>query len=212
MGPVGPDGFYAQNVQKALQNAGVEVVVVDVLKGSKMPEQIGSILSEVESLSSCIALGWGSGGCAIERKFANSQIFRDSIVSWVNKGGRFIVQGERPEQYGNWPAWFGKSWKSSDYIRSDYICNGKSDDDIHWCQWYHKAKGAIVTGRYNVKAVLVSGVAPEENLFRDIDTDESEDESAVTLGKHGEGLVSFIGDVNAEDETCDIMAIIARGK
>lgn len=212
MGPLGPGEFYAQNVQKALQCAGVEVAVVNVLKGSKVPEQVGSILSEVEKFSSCIILGWGSGGCAIEKEFGNSNIFRDKIVSWVNSGGRFIVQGERPQGYGNWPEWFGKTWESSDYYRTDYACNGKSENDIHWCKWYHKAKGAITTTRYNAKAVIISGVAPEDNLFNDIDDDIDEGQSAVAVGKYGEGSVSFFGDVNAEKKTCDIMAIIARGK
>mgnify|MGYP006931569430 CR=1 FL=1 len=43
---------------------------------------------------------------------------------------------------------------------------------------------------------------------RDID----EGQSTVSLGKYGEGSVSYFGDVNAEEKTCDIMAIIARGK
>ncbi|KAK1733119.1 hypothetical protein QTG54_016257 [Skeletonema marinoi] len=225
MGPLGPGEFYAQNVQKSLQYAGVEVAVVNVLKGSKVPEQVGSILSEVEKFSSCIILGWGSGGCDIETEFGNSKIFRDKAVSWVNSGGRFIVQGERPQGYGNWPEWFGKSWESSDYFRTDYACNGKSDNDIHWCKWYHKAKGAVTTTRYNAKTVMLSGVAPEDNLFSTSDDSRSYSlvpmmsgrdieggQSAVAVGKYGEGSVSYFGDVNAEDETCDVMAIIARGK
>eukprot|EP00985_Skeletonema_marinoi_P017253 scaffold9385_cov93-Skeletonema_marinoi.AAC.1 len=128
MGPLGPGEFYAQNVQKALQYACVEVAVVNVLKGSKVPEQVGLILSAVEKFSLCIILGWGSGGCDIETEFGNSNVFRDKAVSWVNSGGH-------------------------------YACDGKSDNDIHWCKWYHKAKGAITTTRYNAKAVMLSGVA-----------------------------------------------------
>lgn len=209
MGPCGPGEYYAKDVQKALENAGVEVAVVNVLEGSKVPEQVGSILSVVETFSSCIALGWGSGGGRTEHQFGNSNIFRDKIVSWVNRGGRFIVQGERPEGYGNWPAWFGKSWKSSDYYRTYLECNGKSDDDIHWCKWYHKAKGYAAAGTYSAKAVYLSGVSPEDNLYSDCD---DEGQSAVAVGKYGAGSVSFFGDVNAEQKTCDIMAIIARGK
>ena len=224
MGPLGPGEFYAENVQNALQYAGVEVVTVNVLKGSTLPEQVGSILSEVEQFSSCIVLGWGSGGCDIETEFGYSNVFRDKIVAWVNRGGRLIVQGERPQGYGNWPAWFGKSWESRDYFRTDYACNGKNDADIHWCKWYHKAKGAITTQRYNAKTVMLSGVAPEDNLFSTSDESRSYSlvpmmsgrdieggQSAVALGKYGEGSISYFGDVNAEEETCDIMAIIARG-
>ena len=225
MGPLGPGEFYAENVENALRYAQVKFAMVNVLKGSKFPEQIGTILSEVENLSSCIVLWWGSAGCDIEIEFGNSSIFRDKVVGWVNGGGRFIVQGENPQRYGNWPAWFGKNWESSDYVRTDYVCNGKSDADIHWCKWYHKSKSAVTTKRYNAKAVLLSGVAPEDNLFSTSDESRSyslvpmmggreieASQSAVSLGKYGKGSVSYFGDVNAEEETCDIIATIARGK
>lgn len=210
MGPLGSGSFYAEKVQKALHNAQVEVAVVNILKGSKVTEQIISILSEVESISSFIALGWGSHASGFESMLQamiqtplSSQDFGEAIVPWVNKGGRFIVQGVNPNNFSDWPKKFGKSWKGSGFSRSDYVCNGKSDDDTHWCKWYHKAAGAITTASYNAKAALIS----EDNLFQDIETSES----AIALAKYGEGSISFFGDVNSEDETCDIMAIIARG-
>ena len=215
MGPFGPGSFYTKGVLKALQKARVEVAVVNVLmKGST--KQVGSILSEKECFSSCIALGWGSGDSdfdsiiqAMLHTPLASEHFGKIIAPWVERGGRFIIQGENPHRFSGWPKWFGKSWKgSSDNGCTDYVCNGKSDDDIHWCKWYHKAEGAITTGRYNVTAASISGVAPEDNLFRDTDTDES----AVALAKYGKGSISYFGDANAEDATCDIMAIIARGE
>mmetsp|Transcript_11043 Transcript_11043/g.16267 ORF Transcript_11043/g.16267 Transcript_11043/m.16267 type:complete len:288 (-) Transcript_11043:154-1017(-) len=225
MGPLGPGEFYAQRVSSALADAGVEVAAVNVYKGSNLPEQIASILSKVHRFTSCIALGWGSGGTDIEMEFGESQDFREKIVNWVEGGGRFIVQGENPQRYGNWPEWFGKTWTSADYYRTDHVCHGKSDNDVHWCKWYHRARGAITDSHnYNVKAVLLSDVASEDNLFgtseesttyslvphmsgRDVD----EGKCAIALGKCSEGSVSFFGDVNAEEDTCAIMAIIARG-
>ena len=225
MGPLGPGEFYTQNVQQALRGAGVKFATVNVYKGSGLPAQVGSALREVDRFTSCIVLGWGSGGCDIEKEFGNSEEFKELIVPWVQKGGRLIVQGENCQYYGNWPEWFGKTWTSSDYYRTDHICHGKNNNDLHWCKWYHKARGALTTSRYNVKAVMLKDVDPEDNLFgtssesrsyslvpmmagQDID----EGLCAIAVGKCGEGSVSFFGDVNAEDDTCNIMSIIARGK
>lgn len=72
---------------------------------------------------------------------------------------------------------------------------------------------------------MLKNVDPKDNLFgtssesrsyslvpmmagQDID----EGLCAIAVGKCGEGSVSFFGDVNAEDDTCNIMSIIARGK
>ena len=213
-----PGEFYAENVQKALRNAQVQVSVINVLKGSKIPEQIGSILSELEKLSSCIVLGWDEIG-ELENEFGTSHMFREQLLTWVDRGGRFIVQGEHIQENGHWPAWFGKSWEASEYSRTTFSCNGKCDDDIHWCKWYHKAKGAVTTDRYNVKANMLAGVTPEDNLFGTTNESKSPSgwniqagQSAIALGKYGDGLVSCFGDVNGEEKTCDIMAVLARGK
>jgi hypothetical protein len=212
MGPSGPPLFgdetwndlgeyLLEPVQEALQNAGVKVATIDVQKGSKVPEQVGSILSEVETFSSCIAHKWGCGGLPIEYEFLNSKIFREKIVSWVGSGGRFIVKGSKLRG-GNWPAWFGKYWKFDSYYRTDLECNRS-----HWCKWYYKAKGSIAFAQ--AKSVMLRGVAPMDNLFNCCNF---EDQCAVAVSKYGEGSVSFFGDVNKEKEICDIMAIIARGK
>ena len=71
---------------------------------------------------------------------------------------------------------------------------------------------------------MLMNVAPEDNLFSTLDETKSYSlvpmmsgqdieggQSAIALGKCVDGSVSFFGDVNAEDETCDIMAVIARG-
>ena len=173
--------YLLEPVQKALQNAGVKVATIDVQKGSKIPEQVGSILSEVETFSSCIAHKWGCGGLPIEYEFLNSKIFRDKIVSWVNSGGRFIVKGGELRG-GNWPAWFGKYWKFDDYYRTDLECNRS-----HWCKWYYKAKGSIAFAQ--AKSVLLRGVAPKDNLFNCCNF---EDQCAVAVSMYGEGSVSWM--------------------
>ena len=77
MGPC-PGAFYVEGVQRALEMARVEYVIIDLLEGSRNPEQVGSILTEVGRFTSCIVLGWGSGGCDIEVEFGESKAFRIS--------------------------------------------------------------------------------------------------------------------------------------
>jgi len=230
MGPTGPDSFYLTNVKASLERIGLNYVVVDVTKGSDVPKQIGSILSNVvPTFTSCIVLGWGSGGTKTELEFGRSNLFRRDITAWVhNNCGRFIVQGENPTRYGNWPSWFDKpTWKTSQYIRTSHVCNAKDENGIHWCsKWYCTAPGAIVTDNsYNVKAVLIDGVDPGDALF--VTGTESKSKSlvpsmaghhieqsmcAVAIGKYGKGSISYFGDVNAEDDTCSIISIVARGE
>jgi len=228
MGPSGPDSFYVTKIKASLERIGLQYVVVNVIIGSNIPKQIGSILSEVSTFTSCIALGWGSGGTSTELEFGRSNSFRRDITSWVrNNCGRFIVQGENPTRYGNWPSWFDKpTWRTSQYMRTSHVCNAKNENDIHWCsKWYCTAPGAIVTDNsYNVKAVMLDGVDPGDALYAT--GTESKSYSlvpsmggqdiergmcAVAIGKYGKGSVSYFGDVNAEDDTCSIISIVAHG-
>lgn len=74
----------------------------------------------------------------------------------------------------------------------------------------------------------MTGVATEDTLFGEqvyIEEDlevaeglEVEERLAakerlvvVAIGKFGDGTVSFFGDVNAQETTCTIMAVIAHG-
>ena len=70
---------------------------------------------------------------------------------------------------------------------------------------------------------MLSGVAPQDNLFGTTGDsvlislvsgmagqDIEEGQCAIALGEFGGGSVSFFGDVNAEESTVQIMAVIAR--
>ena len=76
-----------------------------------------------------------------ERQFAECREFRECIVPWMKKDGRLIIQGERPESYGDFPKWFGKEWSEDEYRRTIHACHAKADSDAHWCKWYHGAPG-----------------------------------------------------------------------
>lgn len=222
LGPLGPRAFYAKAVQAALARAGTGVATVDVTRKPGLFRQVGSALCELGRFTSCVALGLGSGGAEeAEQEFAESVAFREKLVAWVERGGRLLVQGER--DVGDWPGWFGRTWQCSDYRRTTHECRAKSRDDVHWCEWYPEAEGSVTAG-INVKAVMLKGVAAEDVLFGTSDSSVShslvpfmagqeveEGLAAVALGKVGEGSVSFFGDLNAENDTCAIMAVIARG-
>jgi hypothetical protein len=232
MGPVGPGGDYMKGARRALLNAGANVAVIDATKGAKIPEQVAAMLDCKDAApSSLIMLGWGSGDSQSELDFAASNVFRAAATRWCRAGGRFMVQGERVALAGNWPSWFDKSWSSSDYFRTDHKCFAADESNAtnsvqqkHWCEWYKEAKGAVTSG-YNVKACMLKDVELEDILFG---TEEGAASYSLVPGFGGQsigagqvaiafsrfeaGTVSFFGDVNYEDETLKIMAILARGK
>jgi hypothetical protein len=191
----------------------------------KIVPQVASLLRHPnEAFQSLLMLGWGGGDDPVEKKFADSVEFRSAAQSWCSQGGRFIVQGERTRVH-KWPTWFNKEWTDGSYYRTDHKCTAVGEDATHWCQWYKTARGAV-TSTYNVKACMLQDVAADEVLFGT--TEESSSYSlvphmrgvpidtglaAVAFGRYGEkGTVSFFGDVNFEDETLQIMSVIARGE
>lgn len=221
LGCLGPRNYYTKGVQAALARAGVKVATVDVTKKPDLFEQVGYVLSEAGRFTSCIVLSLGADTVDAETEFAENMSFRRRLCAWVERGGRLIVRSERP--VGGWPEWFDKTWEHNDYRRTTHECRAKSRDDAHWCKWYPEARGAVTTS-INVKAVMVTCVPTEEILFGTTSAsvshslvpfmageDIEEGLAAVALGKFGEGSVSFFGDVNAEEPTCAIMAVIARG-
>jgi hypothetical protein len=236
MGPSGSNGEYMKRCREELLNAGVHVCVINAEEGHHMiPEQVASLLALNEgkeaTFRSILILGFGSGGGDMDlaEGFIDSHPFREASISWVEKGGNLLVQGEQIAACGQWPTWFGKTWKESGYCRTNHTCYalpsaGANEDIVHWCKWYHKASGAI-TKNISVKAVMLERVPADEILFgTDPDVGSRPgsmaaylresadgDMAAVALGKCGEGTVSFFGDVNHEDETVRTIAIVARG-
>lgn len=209
--------------------------VVHLDDGFVTPPQIANAL-EKGNFSACIILGWGSGDdIEIGLNFANSDAFQTNLVKWVAQGGRLMVQGERiSHAAGDWPEWFGLNWKSSDCCRTTHLLNSN-----HWAaagEWFHQEAPHAATGgadapstssissSMDVKACLVNGVAPHDNLFGTIDGAVTHSlgpgmggkpvaagQSAFTLAKYGEGTVSYFGDVNAEAVTIETVAIVAKG-
>mmetsp|Transcript_28486 Transcript_28486/g.61051 ORF Transcript_28486/g.61051 Transcript_28486/m.61051 type:complete len:299 (+) Transcript_28486:62-958(+) len=222
IGPLGPGWNYMKGAKRELLAAGVNVVVVDATRGRKIPEQVASYLGCEAAPAALLVLGWGSADG--DAQFHSSEKFRSVATNWCQKGGRFMVQGERIARVGNWPSWFNKRWTDSSYFRTDHKCYADGSDAVNGqSDWYKLAKGAI-TSRYNVKACMIKNVEPVDILFGAEEGASSyslvpgfggqsigKEEVAIALGAFGQGTVSFFGDVNYEDSTLKIMAIVARG-
>jgi hypothetical protein len=167
----------------------------------------------MENFSTCIILGWGSGGGCGD--YDDDPVFSEGLVAWVENGGCLIVQGEGISDSGvSWPSWFGLDWKSSWYRRTTHVLNTN--------HWFSEEAHSLVP-RMNVKACMVTNVELEDRLygaeddavthslvpgFRGIPV--SSDQVAVALAKYGAGTVSFYGDVNIEEETIKTVGMIAR--
>lgn len=185
--------------------------------GTSVPQQIAAVLDVATTalgIESMLMIGWGSGDDDLAREFANSAAFRDSVLGFVKKGGRFLVQGERIEHCcGSFPEWFGLPWKSSSYFRTEY---GRNDNC--WLSPY----ATNLPSKLNVKACTIVGVESNDQVFQT--TSESVrltlipsmsggeslahlEDCAFAAAKVEEGIVAYFGDVNAESPT--IRAVLA---
>eukprot|EP00521_Asterionellopsis_glacialis_P016077 CAMPEP_0195293046 /NCGR_PEP_ID=MMETSP0707-20130614/11538_1 /TAXON_ID=33640 /ORGANISM="Asterionellopsis glacialis, Strain CCMP134" /LENGTH=241 /DNA_ID=CAMNT_0040353671 /DNA_START=193 /DNA_END=918 /DNA_ORIENTATION=+ len=227
----GPCGSGWDDMIKArdrLLLSGMNVVHIDGGKGGPNRSlQVASLLESEKKPNAIIFFGFGSGGDGSDGYFYSPHMgryFRKALKSWCAAGGRFIVQGERIAYTGRWPSWFGKSWIDGDYFRTDHKCFAVGSDATNWCEWYKNSQGAMLS-TYNVKACMLKNVDPTEVLFGSVENARSyslvegfggqeigEGSTAVAFAQFESGTVSFFGDVNHEDKTIQIMAVIACGQ
>lgn len=57
--------------------------------------------------------------------------------------------------------------------------------------------------RYSQKAVTLSGVPAGDVIYSG--QSRGDDDTAVAFGKVGKGYLGYVGDVNAEDESTDVV-------
>jgi hypothetical protein len=214
MGPLGPDELYTKPIYEELTlRHGLQASVVHLDTLFITPEQIATALDR-GNFSACIILGWGSGSNSIALKFSQSNAFRIALVSFVQEGGGLLmVHGERISHVGgDWPEWFGLTWKSSDYYRTDHMLNTD-----HWF------KEHATCSNMNVKATMVTSTKAEDILYgtregavtyslvpmmagKPVDAGQA----TFTLAKSGHGTVSFFGDVNQETPTIETIGVIVK--
>jgi len=149
----------------------------------------------IEMLSSgtytcCLLFGFKSSGPQ-GLKQVHHEDLRKTMTKWIEAGGIFIIRGEG-RICKVFQDWFDLQWKPANYERSVTKLNRK-------CTSIPSRTFNNLPPSNSVKAVYITGVKNEHNLYR------SERNSAVAFAPNGKGRVGFIGDVNAEEKTLEII-------
>ena len=142
--------------------------------------------------------------------------FCGQITSWVRAGGVLFLNGERAAA-ATLARVFGKqSWQMmGDFYR-------RTVHELNRSSVFAPPELALPP-RYNVKACMLSGVAPDERVYGagsssvtlslvPMMAGESVNEGMCSLAaaSFGEGVVVFFGDVNAETCTTDVIVALAK--
>lgn len=165
--------------------------------------------------AACVLVGLGSGcddaDCLIDPNW------EDAARRFVAEGGCLIMQGGG-KSVETVAGCFGLGWHFAGdcYRRTDFIFNPA------WREaeagWYRGPRGG-----YNVKTLMLSGVEDEDKVFGVAAGAETYSHVPVMAGKgvdggmcpvafatHGSGHVGYVGDVNAEQTTLEIISALAN--
>ncbi|AEO58165.1 hypothetical protein MYCTH_2305342 [Thermothelomyces thermophilus ATCC 42464] len=145
-------------------------------------------------------------------KDAHGQVY-DALLAYVRQGGTAVFMAHFPSFIipGDMQGFFARAglpWKSGSYHRTTFTLN-------------NEAVGAALAARlppaYSQKALSVGNVRPGEAWYRSTEGSRIESrvfapdsafeptEAPVAVGKVGNGRLGYIGDVNVEDETGDVV-------
>ena len=197
LGPCGggEDDFYAAGLLKYLREEGWAIRELIIRDGQTNFDKAAHLLRADLERRACILVGLGSGGD--DADCLSNPHWKVALKLYVEEeGGVFIMQGEG-KAVETVAGWFDLGWHfaSDCYRRNDFIFNqawGEANSD-----WYD---GPEV--RCNVKAVMLSGVAEEDKVF------SVAEGCPVAFASCGAGRVGFVGDVNAEQTTLEIIAAL----
>ena len=133
-------------------------------------------------------------------KPANSHALR-KVVDYVKSGGKVVIGGlfssmtPQPLIARTFAA-FGLPWKPGTYRRMECQLNRHHPT---------AGKNSTLSEAFSMKAIFVSGFQPEDLLYEQYPPVGSKWESSVLHARVGKGQLGYIGDVNAEPETKDIL-------
>ena len=219
MGPLGggEDDFYTRGLLRYMREKGFPGIQECVIQGGTTFTTATALLKNAPNRDAVILVGLGSGGddadCLTNREW------REVLHRYVEGGGNLIMQGEG-KSVETVAGWFELGWHFAGdcYRRTDFEFNSK------WIENNKRFEGAYdeLVRPYNVKTVMLSGVREEHRVFRvaaeaktsspvpfmaGVAVDDAM--CPVAMAPYGAGHVGFVGDVNAEDATFEIISILA---
>jgi len=146
--------------------------------------------------SAVTLLSFGSTGPGGDCKQIMKNEMLSVIASYVKSGGTFIVQGEGIVTT-LFNKCFQKKWSMASYGRADIELNLLPTLSSELLETFPKT--------YSAKAVSLSSVEDSCNLY----SDES-DQCSIAVSKYQLGKFVFIGDVNAESKTLQVIHGLAN--
>ena len=185
----------------------VPAIVLDP-KGPKVPEQVATLL-DGDAVQSVFMIGWGRPSKPhSSMQFGHDEKFKQSLVAWVNNGGRLIVHGIH-EYFCSWPKWFGKDWDDADPL--PFSVNQRCFAGTS--HWYPKTLGTVLS-RYESDGSPLMNVDKEDVLFGFNTVAEDGVNTirvaSIAWAKYGKGSISYFGDF--KDKSTAIMGAIAAGE
>jgi len=198
------DDFHVNRLVQEYTKKGVAHIVID----NKKKILIDKLTSGEFNI--CVAFGIGSGGVDKGTKDPDVQTI---ICEWVKRGGRLVVHGERDLEVLF--RLFDKNWAfEGDFYRRTEHCRNE-------CPSIPRERWSTLPSSYNVKACMVSGVEADEMLYspKEGATTHSlvpsfggipvnRDKCPVAVSSVGEGIFIFIGDVNSESQTMQVISML----
>jgi hypothetical protein len=138
------------------------------------------------------------------------------LVRWVRAGGTAVIGGLfssfiRLDKFDAFFAAWGLPWTRGDYHRTTFALNQ------HARPWLVPHTPPSLPTSYSMKAVHLRDVDPQDAVY--VSTDDSHLESLVwaptkisdssgvpvAYGQLGQGSLGYVGDVNGEEESTDVI-------
>ncbi|KAH9483570.1 putative mitochondrial import receptor subunit tom70 [Psilocybe cubensis] len=131
---------------------------------------------------------------------ANSQALNE-IVQYFKRGGQVVIGGLFPSMTGppditKVLSVFGVPWKAGSYTRTLVERNNHHET---------AARNPSLSEEFSMKAVHLTGFHPEDLFYEQYPQTSNNWEAPVLRTKRGNGHFGYIGDVNAEEESTDII-------
>lgn len=195
------------------------VLLLSLQKESWFDEMHLNLLSKLreharvmEALSESVAISYLQDGKIVSVVVTDAALvngkFRTvsrKLVEYAKGGGTVVFGGvvssfARPDNMRSYfsDEW-GLSWEMGSYHREVFSVN----------QWVLSIEGrerfSGLPSSYSMKAVHIKGADQKDSIYVGYDCTT---ESPIVFAKFGNGYVGWIGDVNAEDETSQVVKVM----